>query len=379
MSLTCQRDLFDIPDGCVYLNAASQSPCLKASFAAGQRGLVRKYHPWTPERTALAGEMEGCRKLFAGFVGAIADDIAIVFATSYGIATAAANLTLDAGKDILVLEAQFPSNVYAWQRLAGRSGGSMRFVRRGEDFDWTGAVLEQLDEQVGIVALPNCHWCDGALVDLAIIGAACRKLDIPLVVDATQSVAARPMDLESVPADFIVASGYKWLLSPDTMGFMYVAPKYQNGTPLELNQQARTDTPSMEFGGGIGGSLKPSARRFDMGAADSMIHMPMCLSALVQIAEWTPAAISEYLTGLVDGIAERAEERGFRFPPKTRRIGHFIGLYRDEPWPQDLAERLAARDLHVCFRNNALRISPYLYNDTADIDRLFAALDAELA
>lgn len=378
MPLNCQRELFDLPAGLTYFNTASQSPCLRTSFAAGERGLRRKLMPWISERAALPGEMERCRELFGGLLGAAGDDVAIVFSTSYGIASAAANLALAPGQDILVLEAQFPSNVYAWERLAARAGGSVRFVPRGADFDWTGPVLEALDDRVGIVALPNCHWCDGALVELEPIAAECVRRGIPLAVDATQSLGVKPLNLETVPADFVVASGYKWLLCPDMMGFMYVAPKHQNGMPLELNHASRTDAPSMETGSGLGGRLKPNARRFDMGAADSMIHMPMCVTALEQITEWSPAAIHTYLTGLVDGIADRAQERGFTCPPKSRRIGHFIGLYRDQPWPKDLTARLAAREVHVVFRNGALRISPYLFNDEADVDRLFTALDAEL-
>jgi selenocysteine lyase/cysteine desulfurase len=379
MPLACQRDLFDLPDGVAYLNSASQSPCLKASFEAGQRGLLRTLHPWTPERADLGPEMERCRTLFGGLIGATADDIAICFSTSYGIATAAANLRLEAGKDVLMLGGQFPSNVYAWIRLARIAGGDVRLVQRGEDFDWTGPVLESLDDGVGIVALPNCHWSDGALVDLETVSAECRRRGIPLVVDATQSIAARPFDLKKVQADFVVASGYKWLLCPDTMGFMYVAPKHQRGMPLELNQQARTGAPSMESGDGLGGELKPSARRYDMGAADSMVHMPMSVTALEQIAEWTPAAIHEYLSGLVDAVADKAAERGLKYPPKERRIGHFIGLYRDTPWPEGLEQKMAGRGVHICFRNNALRISPYLFNDMGDVDRLFEALVAELA
>lgn len=378
MPLACQRDLFDLPSGLTYFNTASQSPCLTASFSAGERGLVRKRQPWLAERSALPGEMERCREVFGGLIGATADDVAIVFSTSYGIAAAAANLTLAPGQNVLVLEAQFPSNVYAWQRLAERSGGGIRYVSRGVDFDWTGPVLDALDDGVGIVALPNCHWCDGAMVDLEPIAAECIGRGIPLVVDATQSLGVKPLNLGSVPADFIVASAYKWLLCPDMMGFMYVAPKHQTGMPLELNHASRTDAPSMETGSGLGGRLKANARRFDMGAADSMIHMPMCVKALEQIAEWTPQAIHDYLTRLVDMIAERAEERGFVCPPKARRIGHFIGLYRDEPWPEDLAARLATRDVHVAFRNGALRVSPYLFNDDNDVDRLFTVLDTEL-
>ena len=48
--------------------------------------------------------------------------------------------------------------------------------------------------------------------------------------------------------------------------------------------------------------------------------------------------------------------------------------FPDGPRP-DLAEKLAANKVYVSLRGDSIRISPYLYNDEADIDRLFAALD----
>ena len=56
--------------------------------------------------------------MFAQLIGATADDIALVPATSYGIAVAAANLAVEAQQEIVVLEQQFPSNYYAWHHLA---------------------------------------------------------------------------------------------------------------------------------------------------------------------------------------------------------------------------------------------------------------------
>ena len=77
---------------------------------------------------------------------------------------------------------------------------------------------------------------------------------------------------------------------------------------------------------------------------------------------------------LSDGIAERARKRGMRVPPEAHRCAHYIGLYADR-LPENLIDDLKARDIHVSLRGGAIRVSPYLFNDRDDIDRLFAALD----
>ena len=75
---------------------------------------------------------------------------------------------------ILLLEDEYPSNVYTWKRLAEDQGGVVRFVARPSDGDWTSAILEALDGDVGLASLAHNHWMDGALVDLEQIGNALR-------------------------------------------------------------------------------------------------------------------------------------------------------------------------------------------------------------
>jgi selenocysteine lyase/cysteine desulfurase len=378
MPLANQKHLFDIPDGITYLNCAAQSPCLAVSAEAGQKGVERKFHPWDPDRANVGPEMEACRGLFGGLVGATAEDVAITFSTSYAVAAAARNLSVQKGQEILVLDGQFPSNYYAWRKVAERGGGTMRVVPRPTDFDWTSAVLEAIGPSTGIVTLPNCHWMDGSLVDLERIGPVCRAAGIPLVVDATQSIGAMPTDVAVVQPDYMIASAYKWLLCPDMMGFMYVAPERQNGEPVEDNHQGRGNAPSMEYSAGYSDEYAPGARRFDMGAANSMILLPMTKSALEKIDAWGPADIQASLRVLTDRIADRAEAIGLMVAPPNRRVGHIIGLWPKRRLPDGLVDQLKAKGIFVSLRGGAIRVSPYLFNDDADIDALFEALEPTL-
>ncbi len=379
MPLANQKHLFDIPDGVTYLNCAAQSPCLTESAEAGRRGVDRKFHPWDPERSNVGPEMEACRSLFGALIGASGEDVAITFSTSYAVAAAARNLSVEKGQEILVLEGQFPSNYYAWRKVAARDEGRMRVVPRPGNFDWTSAVLDAIGPETGLVTLPNCHWTDGSLVDLTRIGPVCREKGIPLVVDATQSIGAMASDVAAIQPDYMIASAYKWLLCPDMMGFMYVAPHRQNGEPVEDNHQGRGNAPSMEYTPGYSDEYAPGARRFDMGAADSMIHLPMSKTALERIGAWSPAEIQASLRVLTNRIAERAEAIGLGVPPSDQRVGHFIGLWPKKPLPDGLLDRLRAAGIHVSLRGGAIRVSPYLFNDLADVDRLFDALEPELA
>ena len=82
-----------------------------------------------------------------------------------------------------------------------------------------------IDQGTAVIVVPNVHWTDGALLDLPRIAAAARRLGASLVVDASQSLGMLPLDLAAVQPDFLVAVGYKWLLGPFGLSYLWVAPR----------------------------------------------------------------------------------------------------------------------------------------------------------
>jgi selenocysteine lyase/cysteine desulfurase len=370
-----QRHLFDIPDDVAYLNCAYMSPLLRSVREAGEHGVGLKSHPWKVTPPDFFSNAEKARKLFATLINASAEDIAIVPAASYGAAVAARNLPLRSGQRVIVLDEQFPSNVYAWKESCRTAGAELVTVRRDGDGDWTEAVLAELDERVAIAALPNCHWTDGARLDLERVGAGCRGCGAALVLDLTQSAGALPFDVARVQPDFAFAASYKWLLGPYYLGFLYVAPGHQQGEPLEHNWIDRAN--SEDFAGLVDyrDEYQPGARRFDVGERANFHLLPMGIAALEQILEWRVAEIADTLAARNRGIAERARALGLECVDDARRAGHFLGLRFSGGIPTGLPESLAARNVFVSVRGNSVRVTPHLYNTDADVDRLFEALE----
>lgn len=209
MPLPDQRDLFEIPDDITYLNCAYISPLLRAAREAGQAAIARKSTPWRITSHDFFEESEAARSLFAGLISSDADGVALIPSASYGLSLAAANIPVREGQHIVLLEDAFPSNVYPWRDLAERSGAGVEVVARPSDFDWTRELLERIDERTAVVAVPQYHWTDGSLVDLDRVGERARAVGAALVVDATQSLGAAPLDLGKVQPDYLVAATYK--------------------------------------------------------------------------------------------------------------------------------------------------------------------------
>ncbi|WP_240432558.1 aminotransferase class V-fold PLP-dependent enzyme [Rubrobacter indicoceani] len=373
------RRLFEVPDDIAYLNCSYMSPQLRPVREAGERALAQCSRPWEIPPAAFFEEVEKSRDLFARLVGGEADGVALIPSVSYGIAVAAANVPVEKGSSIVVLEGQFPSNVYPWRELAGERGAKLVTVPRPPDHDWTGAVLAALDTGVAVVAVPNCHWTDGSLLDLVAIGERAREVGAAFVVDAIQSLGAHPFDVTGARPDFLVAAAYKWLLGPYGVGFMHVRGDHRNGRPIEHNWINRAGSEKFSDLSEYTSDFQPGARRYDVGERSNFILLPMATEALRHILDWGVENISETAGKLTDLIEEEAGKRGIETVPKERRCRHVIGLGLGPDAPEDLAARLAAEGVFVSVRGGSIRVSPHIYNDERDVARLFEVLDRTLS
>ena len=375
MTLPSQRGLFEIPESVAYLNCAYMGPLPSSVQQAGERAAGRKSRPWEISPEDFFEDSEKARALFASLVGGDADGVAIIPSVSYGMAVATENVTVDSGDNIIVLEEQFPSNIYPWRELARREGASLVTVPRPTGHDWTGAILERLNEATAVVAVPNCHWTDGSLVDLVRVGEAARAVGAALVVDGIQSLGAHPLDVATVKPDFLVASSYKWLLGPYGLGFMWVGEAYREGRPIEHNWINRAGSEDFSSLVDYRDDFQPGARRYDVGERSNPVLLPMALKSLGQILDWGVANISRSIGELTDLVEERAAEMGIETVPKERRARHMIGLRLGPEAPRDLAARLATDNVFVSVRGKSVRVSPHLYNTEGDVNRLFEALE----
>lgn len=375
MQWSHERDLFEIPEGVAYLNTAYNSPLLRASRAALELEAGKKAQPWLRTPDDFFANADRLRDLAAELFGGTSDHYAIVPAASYGLATAARALKpeLNSGDVILLLQEEFPSNVYVWRRLADETGAVLETIQQPRDGNWTSAILQRLQKDVRIAALPHCHWTDGAPLELSEISRACKAADVRLVLDVTQSLGAVPIDLDEIDPEFAVAAGYKWLLCPYGVGFLYVSPRCQHSRPLEESWLVRRA--AEDFAGLVNyqTDYRPGARKFDVGETCTAL-LPGAIEALTQLQRWSVKSISASLEAINSQIATGLAELGIDAPERLRRSPHMFGVRLPDHAPEDLIAQLRSRDVHVSRRGYSMRIAPHLHVTSKDIERLVAAL-----
>ena len=373
-----ERARFEVVEGIAYFNTASLAPQLHSVRAAGDAALGRRGEPWRIASSDWFTEVERLRDLFAQVIGADADGVALIPASSYGLAIAAANLDAGPGQRVVVLDEEYPSGIYTWRAFVERTGAELHTVRRESGQSWAEAILSALDERTAILSVPNVHWTNGALVDLAPVCERAHELGAAVVLDLSQSLGAMPVDLAALRPDFLISVGYKWLLGPLSVAYLYVDERHREGQPIEHNWIVREGAD--DFAGLVEytDALQPGARRFDVGARTNFVLTPMAIAALEQVLEWSVPRIGSALAGITAAIEESARARDLGAVPAAERGPHIVGIEVPEARREAILRELQAREVHLGPRSTWLRASPHLHTSEADIEQLFAALDAVL-
>ena len=367
--LTCQNENFSLSPDQHYLNCAYLSPLMRSVELAGIKALRMKRDPSQITPSMFFEGVNEIRNLFAQLVHGESDRVALIPATSYGIATIAHNLSLSSGDSIILVHGQFPSNVYTWRRLSDKTGATIHTVT-GDDANWTQRVLEAINYRTAVIAMETVHWANGYPFDLTTISQRAHAVGAKLILDGTQSIGALPFDVQTIKPDALVCAGYKWLFGPYGTALMYVGDQFIDGIPLEEGWLARDG--SENFGGltNYTDRYRPGAIRFDRGQANVFAQTAMMIQALKQLLAWQPQRIQSYCSELVRDFLPAIRGKGYTVSesclPHIFRIGlpEHIDMSR-------LNDELKRRNISVSMRGGtAIRVSPNVYNNRKDINAL---------
>jgi selenocysteine lyase/cysteine desulfurase len=379
-----ERPAFAVPDDIAYFNTASLAPLLRRAVDAGHEAVRRRSAPWAIQTRDWFDDVERLRTLAGTALGLDVEGVALVPASSYGMAVAARNLAprAEAGEAVLVLAEEYPSGIYTWRRLADDTGSEIVTVRREAGQSWTDAVLAALDGhggQIGIVSVPNVHWTDGARLDLPAVARRTHAVGAALVIDASQSLGVMPLDVDELRPDFVVSVGYKWLLGTVGRSFLWVAEQHRDGRPVEENWITRAGADDFAALVDYTDEYQPGARRFDQGARMLFETTPIAIAGLEQLGSWGVADVEAALGRVTAAIAGRLASLGLEpSVPEAERSPHILGIAVPESARDRIVPALEEAHCFAALRGSTLRIAPHLHTTEADIDTLATALASSL-
>lgn len=382
--LLCQRSQYTYPADAHYLNCATRAPLSKAVAQAGIDAIQLQTNPMglTPDDFFSGGII--VRQLFARLINQPdADRIAIIPSISYGMAVVARNLPnkpgLRPGQQIVLTGGEFPSDVYAWDRVSVSEQLTIHTVEMPGTLPaadaWNEAILTAITPNTALVVVPMIHWMYGTRFDLEAIGERCREVGAWLAVDGTQSVGAMPFDWQRIRPDALVCASYKWLMGPYSQGLACYSPAFDGGIPLEEAWMNRLHSNQFHRLAEYQPAYRPGAYRYNMGEHTHFTQMPMMEAALRQILDYQPERIQQYCRDLLADALPELDELGYRLEPETGRGHHLLGVWVPiHADPMAISRALLARNVSMSARAQVIRISPNVYNSAADVLALLDAL-----
>ena len=370
--IDCQRDLFSVPEEISYFNCAYLSPQLNDSKKALIQGANLKSTPWEWTAEKFFTDVEKIRVLCSDLFGENPDNYALVPSVSYGMNTAARAIEpkLRKGDQILLIDEDFPSNVFAWRRVCNEVGSSILTVSKDENSDWTSVILDHITSKVKVVSISSCHWTNGEYIDMELIGQKCKEKGAFFIIDATQSLGANEHSIRKMDPDFLIAAAYKWMLCPYGLAVLYVSDRWFDSRPLEETWLARDNAKNFSELVNYSDNYMPGARRFDMGQIGMPTLLPGSIMALEQIKKWGIGNISRALGVINNKISNELIKYGFDIIPQDRRVSHILGVRIPKGKNKDYVSNLRSENIYISQRGSSLRIAPHLHINDKDIERL---------
>ena len=284
------------------------------------------------------------------------------------------------GDEILVTEMEHHSNLVPWQMLARRCGAQLRYIPMGVEgrIDLE-AYARMFGPRTRLVAVTHMSNVLGTITPAAEIIRIAHAHDVPVLLDAAQSIPHVPVDVQALGADFVAFSGHK-MLGPTGIGVLYgreslldaMEPLFGGGSMIrvvELHQSSWTGLPDKLEGGtpNIAGAI-------GLGAAVDYLQtvgMPNVTAHEHELTEYALTLLSD-----LEGV------RVFGPLDATDR-GGVISFYVGDVHPHDVgtlldADGIAVRAGHHCAQPlmrklgvaATTRASVYLYNTAAEVDCL---------
>jgi cysteine desulfurase/selenocysteine lyase len=323
---------------------------------------------------AWGEKLEAVRERIASLLGAGSDEIAFVNSTTQGIGLVAEGFPWRDGDSVVVPAEEYPSNIYPWMNLASR-GVSVRLVPSREGRVWPEDLAEAMDGTTRVLAVSHVEFASGFRNDLDVLSELCRGRGVALFVDAIQGLGPFTIDVRRTPIDFLAADGHKWLLGPEGAGLLYVRGDWiERLRPLGVGWHSVVgsyNSPEIDF------RLKPSAQRWE-GGSFNMPGIQALGASLGLLMEIGPEAVSRRILERAGAAREQARRAGWRIAGSVRPEDHsgIVAIEHDLVPSHEAAKSLRGRGIAVCARRGRLRISPHIYNNDDDLDRLREALVA---
>ncbi|TGM06441.1 aminotransferase class V-fold PLP-dependent enzyme [Leptospira jelokensis] len=291
-------------------------------------------------------------------------EIGIVHNTSEGMNFYSHSIQIPKGKRILVLENEYPSNVYPWEHWQSK-GVTLAFVKVGKTPDefLENLKLELEKNDVYLLSLSPVHWCTGVVFDMDAVSKLCETHNTKLVIDGSQAVGHIPLDFSKIKVAFCAFAAWKWLLGPLGLGVIYISKEESKGFQLVFKGQASVVNDSNYFP--YRDEWKPAAEQFEQSTINfnDWIYF---FASLKMLSTLGFVRVQERIYEVAGMLKDMLHELGFTlesdsFPHVKTGILAITGHKNPNKFqPDAIQAHLRGKGIITAVRLGRLRMAPHI-------------------
>lgn len=377
-SLFPAKELFDIHG--TYINAAYIHPMSKGSRNAIDTYLNERMVNGRLPHYDMDATRKDAKNLFAQLIHADVDEIAWVPSTMAGENTILNGLSIPGTKSKVVTDAyHFSGSLFLYNELA-KKGLDLEIVRPYENR----IRLEDLDTAITpgtkLVALSLVSSFNGFQHDLKKVCDMAHAKNVLVFADIIQAAGAVPINVKESGVDFCSCATYKWLMGDFGAGFLYVRKDKMDllkRSQIGYRQEASFISHVYPFDepGSVpfeSESKQDASGHVEVGTLANEA-IPSIRHSLNYLLNTNVEKIEAYRAPMIQLLQEKLPSLGFMPLTSLDSKAPVISFaYRNA---SDLLKpKLDAAGINISLYQNRIRISPSVYNDLDDIQRLIKAL-----
>lgn len=362
------------------LNAAYTHPVGNWTRAAVEAYLDSRQHD-AARNWPVQNARDEAVTLFAGLINAAATEVAVVPSTLEGENLIGASLGLGPGHGVVTDAFHYDASLVRYSELHKR-GMPLTVVRnRGDRLDYSDFEAA-ISPETRLVAVSWISSATGYRHDLKRLCDIAHRKGALVYADIIQGVGAVPLDVKDCGVDFCCAGSYKWLMGEFGVAFLYVRPdRLRELKRVQLGWRGITaythhflpfDSPGSLVGDYRLGT--DTARIFEVSTPDwgGLAAMTGAFRYLNAIGV---SRIAHYREPMLDRLQQELPRYGFAILTPTDHRGPYL-VFSKEGAAAEYGGALKQAKIYVTLTKNTIRVSPSVYNDMADVDKLIRVLSA---
>ena len=303
-----------------------------------------------------------------------ADEIAILKNTSEGLSLIAQGLAIKAGDNIVVPAEEFPSNKVVWQALESQ-GVAIRFIPVQDVAEPEQALINAMDANTRLLSCSSVQFARGLVLDLNVLGKACKQHNTLFCVDAIQSLGAMCFDAQACGADFVVADGHKWMCGPEGTALFYCRQAVQD--ELQLSQYGwhmlanAFDFSAQSNATPLAEQIASGAQRFESGSPNMMgiaalnASLGLLLEIGIETIQSKVLANAAYLLKQLAFVSDIS----IVSPTQTGKYAGIVTFIKNNIDNEKLYQHLQDNNVICANRGGGIRFSPHFYTQQQDMDK----------